>query len=534
MDRSLTGMAGLVAVAELVDRLGVVEALDDQVGPVKQRARGLSGGELLVGLASAQVAGQATLSGLDRLRSDEAGGLLAAVPFAPSRTAARLAGRFGLAQLAGVEGAVGVLASRWLARLPAQRRAELVTGRPTIDLDSSDVEVFGRKKRGVAYTYEGKKAGRPLLASWARAGLVLAADLLAGDQDVRPRAAGLLARALSNLPAAVCAPPLLRADSGFFTGELARAAVAAGVDFAIAAPRNSALWRAYAAVEENAWTDARDMTGAQVAASSSAPAGWPPGTYTVIRRVKVPAGEISADPRSRRRRTIPKDQLTLALDGVVDHAWAVSFIVTNIPANDPDGIVAVEHWFRGRADIETRIKDAKLGAGLRHLPSADSAVNQVWMWAAILAGWLSTMLQALTGFDQHAGRAHGDRLRHELILIPGRVTRHAGALTLRLPPGRDQHLPTGLDRLAPFRQPPDQRISLPTTSSGPWTRRRPGATAGPSPCPPPRDNINKPEKERSPIFHQTNRTTGGSRSESAPAQPTTRVQPPPEAKAPEP
>ena len=181
---------------------------------------------MLVGLATAQLAGQATLAGLDRLRLDEAGGLLAGVPFAPSRTAARLAGRFGPAALAGIEAAVGVLASRWLVRLPAQRRAELVTGRPTIDLDSSDIEVFGRQKRGVAYTYEGKKAGRPLLASWARTGLVLAAELLAGDQDVRPRAAGLFARALANLPAGVCAPPLLRADSGFFTGDLARAAVA--------------------------------------------------------------------------------------------------------------------------------------------------------------------------------------------------------------------------------------------------------------------------------------------------------------------
>ncbi|CAI7976114.1 Tnp_DDE_dom domain-containing protein [Frankia sp. Hr75.2] len=446
-DRSLTGMAGLAAVAELVDRLGVVEVLDDQIGPVKRRARGLSGGELLVGLASAQLAGQASMSGLDRLRLDEAGGLLAVVPFAPSRTAARLSGRFGPVALSGVEATVGVLAGRWLSRLPGQRRAELVTGRPTIDLDSSDVEVFGRGKRGVAYTYEGKKAGRPLLASWARTGLVLAADLLAGDQDVRPRAAGLLTRALANLPAAVCAPPLVRADSGFFTGDLARAAVTAGADFAVAAPRNSALWRAYAAVPEKAWTDARDMTGAQVAASGYAPAGWPPGTYTIIRRVKVPAGEISTDPRSRRRRTIPKDQLTLALEGVADHAWAVSFIVTNIPADEPDGIVAVEHWFRGRADIETQIKDVKLGAGLRHLPSADPAVNTVWMWAAILAGWLSTLFQSLTGFDQRAGRAHGDRLRHELINIPGRVIRHAGTLTLRLPPGRDQHLPGALERL---------------------------------------------------------------------------------------
>ena len=48
----------------LCDRLGFVEALDRHVGEVKQRARGLSTGEFLTSLACAQLAGQATLSGV--------------------------------------------------------------------------------------------------------------------------------------------------------------------------------------------------------------------------------------------------------------------------------------------------------------------------------------------------------------------------------------------------------------------------------------------------------------------------------------
>lgn len=32
----------------------------------------------------------------------------------------------------------------------------------------------------------------------------------------------------------------------------------------------------------------------------------------------------------------------------------------------------------------------------------------------ILAGWLSTMLQSLTGFDKCVGRTHGDLFRHDL------------------------------------------------------------------------------------------------------------------------
>jgi hypothetical protein len=63
----------MVAVAELCDRLGVVEALDAAVGPVKQRDRGFGAGALLVGLAAAQWAGEDFLVGLDRQRADWSG-----------------------------------------------------------------------------------------------------------------------------------------------------------------------------------------------------------------------------------------------------------------------------------------------------------------------------------------------------------------------------------------------------------------------------------------------------------------------------
>jgi hypothetical protein len=112
-----------------------------------------------------------------------------------------------------------------------------------------------------------------------------------------------------------------------------------------------------------------------------------------VRRVRVEAETISADPRSRRRRTIDKDQLALALEGSATHAYAVSFIVTNIPANNqPAGNAEVEAWFRRRTEIEDRIREAKLGAALRKLPSAQHGVNTVWMWAALIAGNLSTLL----------------------------------------------------------------------------------------------------------------------------------------------
>jgi DDE family transposase len=213
--------------------------------------------------------------------------------------------------------------------------------------------------------------------------------------------------------------------------------VANGCGFSLGVTRNKAAWRAAAAIPDDAWVKAKRMKGAQVAVADYAPAGWPPGTACVVRRVRVPAVNISTDPRARRRRTIPKDQLALALDGLVDKVYAYSFIATDLDVSTPAAAVAVEAWHRMRTDIEDRIRDAKHGAALRHLPCGDRAVNTVWMWAALLAVNLSAWLQELAGLDRGdgRGRAHLGTLRHRLLTVPARLVRHAGQITLRLPPG---------------------------------------------------------------------------------------------------
>lgn len=46
-------------------------------------------------------------------------------------------------------------------------------------------------------------------------------------------------------------------------------------------------------------------------------------------------------------------------------------MVTNIPANDTN-LVGPDAWFRHRTAIEERLREAKHGGGLNHLPSADA------------------------------------------------------------------------------------------------------------------------------------------------------------------
>ena len=90
-DSALTPTAGLVAVTELCDRLRLIESIDQAAGPIKQRNRGHGLGELLVGMAAAQLAGEDFLVGLDRQRADAAGQVLTPVRGLAASTAVGLA-----------------------------------------------------------------------------------------------------------------------------------------------------------------------------------------------------------------------------------------------------------------------------------------------------------------------------------------------------------------------------------------------------------------------------------------------------------
>jgi Transposase DDE domain group 1 len=460
-DPSLTGAGGMLAVTELCGKLGLTGALDEGIGPVKVRDRGFTGGQVLTGMAAAQLAGEDFLVGLDRVRADQAGQLVAPVPGLAASTATGIARRFTQEHWRGAETGLARATTRMLGLLPAERAAELAAGPVTIDIDATDVEVYGSKKRGVAYNYQGQRAGRPHVASWAETEIPLAADLLSGDQDPRSHVAGLLGRALAALPqavrdgaAAAGRKIALRADAGYFAGELARAAAAENMAFAIGAKRISSMWKALAGIGEDAWRDAIDMDNAQVAVSPYRPAGWPGDTVLLIRRVRLDPDQVSADPRSRRRRTLHPDQRAMLFPELAAEPaiYAYSFICTNIDVSTPAKAAAVEHWYRHRTSAENIFRDSKHGAALRHLPSGHEQVNTAWMWASLIAAAIAAWLHQLTGLI-HGGElveGHGARggkamiatLRRVLIAVPARLVRHGGQLIMRLAPG--EHLLPGI------------------------------------------------------------------------------------------
>src|SRR5665648_1156646 len=101
------------------------------------------------------------------------------------------------------------------------------------------------------------------------------------------------------------------------------------VSFSISVPRSSALWRSLETIGEEDWGPAIDFDEAEVAEAAYAPEGWEHEPLRlVVRRVAFAAEGLASDPRARRRRSIPREQLSLVDAGEASVAYGYSFILT--------------------------------------------------------------------------------------------------------------------------------------------------------------------------------------------------------------
>lgn len=444
-DPSLTPYAGLAVSGELARRVGLAELIDAELAvdrrarAVKVRRRGLSPGELVVSLAECQMVGGSFFDHIEDVRADHAGARLRGVAATPSAPAAlQNAKRFRRVHVQRVE--------RAMAR--AGERLDQALGRDpgepvTIDLDATQVTVYGQRKQGAGRSRHGHMSYAPHVAFWAQRGRALTSELVGGNKEKLSGAecATIATRAIRLLPDGH-GPVTMRIDSAYYAVEPLDRLRRQRARFTVSVPRNQAMWKALGQIPESAWTDARDMPGAQVAETTYRPAGWRHEPLRlVVRRVPFSAQKIAdGSLTARRRKTVHPDQLALALDGQVASVFGYSFILTDLYCQPT---VWVEHFHRHRAQIEERLKDTKLGQALRHLPSGNINANRVWLTAALLAVNLTAYCCDLCPAARASGKAPDDAplrraaatLRRILFNVPARIIRSGRRTILRLPEG---------------------------------------------------------------------------------------------------
>jgi len=444
-DERLTPFAGLAVVGQIARRLGLVELIDGELArerraaPVKQRRRGVSGGELVVAMAESQMTGGECFDDLEDLRADRAGSRLRAALRVPSAATARqLARRFRRCHVHAIERALARVGGRLDRALGRDPGAEA-----TVDLDATQLEVHGAKV-GAARSRHGSLSYAPHVAFWAERGRALTGELVGGNREklAARDAATIARRALRTLRACGHTGAVrFRIDSAYYAVGLLSALRKANTQFTVSVPRTAAMWKLVGQIADNAWTDAHDLDGAQVAELAYTPDGWKHEPLRlIVRRSHYTAAQISQNLNARRRKTIHPDQLALLADGQADSAYGYSFILTNVHDHDA---AWVEHFHRHRAQIEERLKDAKLGQALRRMPTRDLNANRVWMAACLTALNLTAMVCDLCPAAGASGTTPADAplrrtaktLRSLLFCVPARIIRTARQTILRLPAG---------------------------------------------------------------------------------------------------
>jgi len=403
-DERLIDHAGLLLPATLAQHLGLRELVNTHLDLGAAPGRANVGDKLLT-LVDSALAGGDCIDDADALR---AGGTEAVLGH--RLKAASTLGTFLRSFRWGHVRQLDVVSRRLLAQAWAAG-AGPGDAPFTLDLDSTICETYGLAKQGgTHHGYTGVRGYHPLLAVAAGTGDVLHARLRGGKANSGRGAGSFLTETINRVRNAGASGELtLRADSGFYSHAVVKAARKRDVRFSITVRQSTAVKRLIEAIPETDWTPIPYWIagGADVAEAAYTPFASRKGAVPVrliVRRVK------------------PTPGTQLALFAIYDYH---AFITDR-----PGATLTLEADHRRHAEIENAIRDLKYGMGLNHLPSGKFGANGAWLAVQVIAHNLARWT-ARIGLG--AGIVTTKTLRRRLFSLAGRLTRSARRVRLHLP-----------------------------------------------------------------------------------------------------
>jgi hypothetical protein len=398
--QQITAHAGLVLVRELAAALGVSALLDELT--VKKRRRGYSPSQQALALCETLIAGGECLDDAALLRADLAQAQLRGHEVPDPTTLGRFLASFNLGHIRQLERALDELFARVHPLLDRER--------VTLDLDATLVEHHGPagSRQGTRGTYAGKVAWHPLLCFVDETGEWLHGKLRNGHAAASTGAKRFLAECLGRVPAG--AGVYLRADEGFWGRDFFAELERRQITYAVGAPLIASVRARIAAIAEVEWQPSSYRNGSEVASFAWRPKTWERERRFVVRRDPLAAGE------------------QLRLGGGDYHYWAL------VTSDDERTADEVECWHRAKANVENRIKEAKLGLGLDNLPCRSFHANWAYLLCTLLGYNLLCWLKLLA-LPERERASYAKRLRFRFIAVAGTVGRSGRRLVLRLSTG---------------------------------------------------------------------------------------------------
>jgi len=409
-DERAVANAGVLLPAVLADRLGI-EGLVDQTVDLGKREGAANPGRKVMTLVSAMALGADCIDDCGVLRSGQTQAVLGHGVAAPSTLGTFLrAFTFGHV--------------RQLDRVLAEtlRRAWTAGAGPgddqlVVDVDSFVGEVYGYDKQGAGYGYTHKRGYHPILATRAQTGEVLHIRARKGSANTSRGALRFVEELIPRVArAGATGPKMLRADSGFWNRKIMARLQTAGWSYSIGVRQQKHIKAAVAGIPETDWQTLEDYPEGGEAQIAQTMLGH---QRLIVRRTRLVGAQAELWPDWRH----------------------FAFFTNRVDAIE---IVEAEH--RQHAVVELAIRDLKDQA-LAHFPSGKFQANAAWTVIAALSHNLLrwTTLIGLPDTTIPTART----IRRRLLTVPGRITRTARQLTLRMParwPWQTQFL-TALQRL---------------------------------------------------------------------------------------
>jgi hypothetical protein len=409
-DERAVANAGVLLPAVLAERLGI-EGLVERSVDLGDRDGAANAGCKVMSLVSAMALGADCIDDCDVLRSGQTRAVLGHAVAAPSTLGTFLrAFTFGhVRQLDRV--LAEALCRAWaFGAGPGDERL-------VVDVDSFVGEVYGYEKQGAGYGYTRKRGYHPIVATRAQTGEVLHIRARKGSANTSRGALRFVEELIPRVArAGATGPRLLRADSGFWNNKIMARLQTAGWTYSIGVRQQKHIKAAIAAIPEQDWQPVPDYPQGGEAQIAQTMLGH---QRLILRRTRLVGAQAELWPD-----------------------WRHHAFFTN--RTDPLEQVEAEH--RQHAVVELAIRDLKNQA-LAHFPSGKFLANAAWTVIAALAHNLLRWTTLIGLPDTIIPTAR--TLRRRLLTVPGRITRTARQVTLRMParwPWETQFL-TALERL---------------------------------------------------------------------------------------
>ena len=174
----LTNYAGISVASGVVEKLGIAEAIVEQVH-LLDRHKPYQESDHVLSVVYNLLTGGESLIDIERLRGQQGvAKLLGAGRIPDPTTVGDFLARFGDSDLRDLQQAMGAIQRQTFGKLGKDRRK-----RATIDFDSSIHEVYGQKKEGADFSYDGRWSYHVLYGRLAETGEVVHQELREGNQS---------------------------------------------------------------------------------------------------------------------------------------------------------------------------------------------------------------------------------------------------------------------------------------------------------------------------------------------------------------